>query len=56
MSKIIIGIHGLGAKPLKPILREEYLGYMRTPELAEIVHSFLAYKKFNLFRWFKGPG
>jgi hypothetical protein len=28
-------------------------GYLRTPELAEIVHSFLLHKKFSLFRWFK---
>ena len=27
-------------------------GYLRTPEFAEIVHSFLSRKKFNLFRWF----
>ena len=27
-------------------------GYLRTPEFAEIVNSFLSYKKFNLFRWF----
>jgi hypothetical protein len=26
-------------------------GYLRTPEFAEIVHSFLSRKKFNLFRW-----
>jgi pimeloyl-ACP methyl ester carboxylesterase len=26
-------------------------GYLRTPELAEIVYSFLAHKKFNLFGW-----
>jgi len=28
-------------------------GYLRTPELAEIIYSFLSRKKFNLFRWFK---
>jgi hypothetical protein len=27
-------------------------GYLRTPELTAIVHSFLVYKKYNLFRWF----
>ena len=27
-------------------------GYLRTPELAEIVYSFLVHKKYNLFRWF----
>jgi hypothetical protein len=27
-------------------------GYLSTPELAEIVNSFLSYKKLNLFRWF----
>jgi hypothetical protein len=27
-------------------------GYLRTPELSEIVHAFLTYKKFNLFKWF----
>jgi hypothetical protein len=27
-------------------------GYLRTPECAEIVHSFLSHKKFNLFGWF----
>jgi hypothetical protein len=28
-------------------------GYLSTPELAEIVHSFLFRKKFKIFRWFK---
>lgn len=27
-------------------------GYLRTPEIAEILHSFLYYKKFSLLRWF----
>jgi|CZKP01.1.fsa_nt_gi hypothetical protein len=27
-------------------------GYLRTPEFAEIVHSFLSRKRFNLFIWF----
>ena len=28
-------------------------GYLRAPELAEIVYSFLSYRKFNIFKWFK---
>jgi hypothetical protein len=28
-------------------------GYLRTPELAEIVQSFLTYKKFRFSRWFR---
>ena len=27
-------------------------GYLRTPEIAEILRAFLSYKKFSLFRWF----
>jgi hypothetical protein len=27
-------------------------GYLRTPELTQILHSFLSHKKFSLFRWF----
>lgn len=27
-------------------------GYLRTPEFAEIVNSFLSHRKFNIFNWF----